>query len=251
MTTQLILARTAGGGAALFVNQAVVLEAKSTEEVDRLVVSAAHKLSAALGVPLVECLVDALGDGNWVWPDLVEKLAPVAAHLEKQPFLVYCWEEGGSHADTEQGPGDAWDNLCFDTQPPMAGTPYLILAPIHETRNDLDVAVRAKLLEDFKHWLNDWRQQDVSSVFHDIVARVESLIKLSPVQPDADSLIEQVSMELLGKPKDPAPGMNWQCDRQWRVDDVRKAVRGALEAANIIAPEPSAEPKYDGMPLAV
>ena len=250
MTTQLILARTTGGCAALFVNQAVVLEANSTDEIG-LVVSAAQKLSKALRVPLRECTVNAPADGNWAWSDLYEKLPQVVPELEKQAFLVYCWEEGGIHPDTEQGPGDAWDDLCFDMQAPQPGTPYLILAPIHKSRKDLEDAVSAKLLDDFKHWLNDWRQHDVSSVFHDIVARVEALINLSPVQPDAESIIEQVSMELLGKPKDPAPGVNWQCGRQWHVDDVRKAVRGALEGANIIDPVVRTESSGTGPALEI
>lgn len=251
MTTQLILARTTGGRAALFVNQAVVLEAKSTDEIDSLVASAAQKLSKALGVPLMACTVDAPADGNWVWSDLYENLPQVVTELEKQAFLVYCWEEGGIHPDTEQGPGDAWDDLCFDVQAPQPGTPYLILAPIHESRKDLEDAVSAKLLDDFKHWLNDWRQHDVSSVFHDIVARVEALINLSPVQPDADSLVEKVSMALLGKPKDPAPGINWQCGRQWHVDDVRTSVRRALEGANVIDPVERAESSGTGPALEI
>ncbi|KVP39848.1 hypothetical protein [Burkholderia ubonensis] len=237
MKAQVILARAVGYNcAALIVNQVVVAEANSIPEIERLVVTAARQLSLALGVPLVECEVqvpDEL-DGKWVWSDLVMMLPPVQEQMAKHNFLVYCWQEGGVHQDTEHGPGDAWDELCFDTQAPMAGTPYLILAPIHETRDELDDAVRSKLLEDFKHWLNDRRMHDVSTVFHDTVAMVESYINLSPVVPSPEQLVEQVTMSLLGKQEDPAPGINWQCNREWRVNDVRQAVWRALEAGSIL-----------------
>lgn len=50
---------------------------------------------------------------------------------------------------------------------------------------------------------------------------------------EADQLVESVTMSILGKTTDPAPGVNWQCNRQWSVDDVRRAVRDALDTAGI------------------
>lgn len=50
---------------------------------------------------------------------------------------------------------------------------------------------------------------------------------------EADDLVETVAMSILGKTADPAPGVNWQCSREWRVDDVRRAVREALDSAGI------------------
>lgn len=143
MQHQVILARAAGYVcAALIVNQIVIAEASSTPEIERLVVTAAHRLSAALNVPLVECEVEvpAAMDGNWVWSDLLDHLPPVKQLLDKHEFVVYCWNEGGVHPATQDGPGDAFDELCFDMQAPLAGTPYLLLAPIHEVRAERDEA---------------------------------------------------------------------------------------------------------------
>lgn len=238
MKAQLILARANGYGcAALFVNQVVVAEANSTPEIDRLIDKAARQLSCALGVPLVECLVEVPDemDGIWQWPDLLDKLPPVQVQLAKHELLVYCWNEGGVHPATQDGPGDAWDELCFDTQSPVAGTPYLLMAPIHETGfGVLDEAVHAKVLEDFEAWLDDRQTHDVSAIFHETVAKAASLIRLKPAQQDPVTLVEQVTMSVLGHRADPSPGINWQCARQWRVNDVRAAVRGALEAARVI-----------------
>jgi hypothetical protein len=50
---------------------------------------------------------------------------------------------------------------------------------------------------------------------------------------EADQLVEAVTMAILGKPVDPAPGVNWQANRQWTVDDVRQSVRAALDATGI------------------
>jgi len=238
MKNQLILARAIGYNcAAVILNQVVVAEANSMPEIE--VIKAAKQLSNALRVPLMECEVEvpASMDGAWEWPDLLEKLPPVKEQLAKHPFLAYCWSEGGVHPDIQDGPGDAWDELCFDTQSPMAGTPYLIMAPVHESGFCvLDNAVHAKVLEDFKAWLNDRRTQDVSAVFHETVAKVASLINLRPAQQDAGTLVERVAMSVLGQPVDPSPGVNWQCGRRWCVNDVRAAVRGALEAARVIPP---------------
>lgn len=42
---------------------------------------------------------------------------------------------------------------------------------------------------------------------------------------------ERATMTLLEKDKDPAPGVNWICDRSWHVNDVRTLMRAALTAA--------------------
>ena len=46
--------------------------------------------------------------------------------------------------------------------------------------------------------------------------------------------VERITMAILGKDADPAPGINWVCDRMWAVNDVRERVRAALnpEAEN-------------------
>lgn len=77
----LVLARTDGGCTALFVNEVVVAEANTTATIDRLVVKAAHRMSFALGVPLVECTIEvpAEMDGIWEWPALYQML-PLGEH---------------------------------------------------------------------------------------------------------------------------------------------------------------------------
>jgi hypothetical protein len=41
---------------------------------------------------------------------------------------------------------------------------------------------------------------------------------------------ERVAMRILGKTVDPAPGVDWTCNRNWSVCQVRDSVRVALEA---------------------
>lgn len=43
-----------------------------------------------------------------------------------------------------------------------------------------------------------------------------------------DEMVETVTMGILGKEKDPAPGVNWRCSRFWAVNDVRDVVRKSL-----------------------
>jgi hypothetical protein len=64
---------------------------------------------------------------------------------------------------------------------------------------------------------------------------------LSAALIESEQLVEQVAMSILGKERDLAPGVNWHCDRQWRVNDVRKRVRHALEAAGILRASPTPE----------
>jgi hypothetical protein len=80
MQTQLILARTESGCAALIVNQVVVAEANTTAAIDKLVTAAGRQLSEALQVPLVECQVEVPAelDGKWEWSDLLGLLPPRA-----------------------------------------------------------------------------------------------------------------------------------------------------------------------------
>ena len=49
-----------------------------------------------------------------------------------KPF-AYVWQEFQRTPDTQDGPGDVIDELCFDTEPPTEGTPYMNLyeAPTH------------------------------------------------------------------------------------------------------------------------
>ncbi|HDR9106016.1 hypothetical protein P5X00_36400 [Paraburkholderia sp. A2RO-4L] len=236
MKPQLILARAIGYKCfAVFLNQIVVAETSAMSDVD--VVKTAKQLSIALRVPVVECAVEVPDelDGIWEWPDMLAKLPPVEEQIARQPFVIYSWSEGGVHPGTVDGPGDAWDGVCFDFEPPVAGTPYHILAPVHLSRGKaLDDVVRAKVLEDFKHWLNDRRMQHVSAVFHETVDMAASLISFTSEQPDPETLVEQVTMGVLGKKVDPTPGINWYCNRDWKVEDVRAAVRRAMQVAGII-----------------
>jgi hypothetical protein len=45
-----------------------------------------------------------------------------------------------------------------------------------------------------------------------------------------DEMVEVATMVLLGKAKDPVPGVDWWASRQWRVNKVREKMRKALEA---------------------
>lgn len=47
----------------------------------------------------------------------------------------------------------------------------------------------------------------------------------------SDDMVERATMALLGKTHDPCPGVDWHCDRQWRVNGVRRRMRVALLAA--------------------
>lgn len=177
MKASLILARTDGGCTALIVNNVVVAKAETTAEIDQLVVTAATQLSAALRIPLVECVVevpDAL-DGKWVWADLIPLLPPVEQELAKHPLVAYCWEEEVVHHDT-YGPEELSSELCFDTNPPIEGTPFTALVPVGTTREDAENAVSSSLMDEFSRWLNDRRMADVSEAFHDIVAKVETVV---------------------------------------------------------------------------
>lgn len=54
-----------------------------------------------------------------------------------------------------------------------------------------------------------------------------------------DEMVERATMTLLGHTDDAAPTVNWQCDRQWKVNDVRRHMRAALDAAlNTDRPRP-------------
>lgn len=45
-----------------------------------------------------------------------------------------------------------------------------------------------------------------------------------------DAMCERVAMRILGKRKDPSPGVNWHCNRSWKVEHFRALVREALAA---------------------
>lgn len=102
MSANLILVHTTSGCHVLFVNQEVVMEAMSTEEIDRLVETAARKLSTALGVPLVECTVEANPDGNWVAADLyaliprdITMQLGTTSEVAVRHWDTYYWDEKG------------------------------------------------------------------------------------------------------------------------------------------------------------
>lgn len=44
-----------------------------------------------------------------------------------------------------------------------------------------------------------------------------------------DDMVERATMKLLAHEKDPAPGIDWHCNRQWTVNRVRELMRAALE----------------------
>lgn len=41
--------------------------------------------------------------------------------------------------------------------------------------------------------------------------------------------VERATMQLLGKPFDPAPGVNWECNRYWKVRRARNLMRKILQ----------------------
>lgn len=51
--------------------------------------------------------------------------------LSEQKPIAFMWAESGSDTDTHEGPGDAFENICFDTETPIGDTPYqeLFLGP--------------------------------------------------------------------------------------------------------------------------
>lgn len=53
-------------------------------------------------------------------------------------------------------------------------------------------------------------------------------------QGEAQLMVETVAMSILGKECDPAPGVDWYCDRAWRVSQVRESVANALRKAGVI-----------------
>ena len=80
---------------------------------------------------------------------------------------------------------------------------------------------------------SDWMViENRSAVEVGLRAHIEAV--LARAERDAekafDAKVERVAMHLLGKKDDPAPGVDWYCDRSWTVNDVRALVRSALEA---------------------
>lgn len=45
---------------------------------------------------------------------------------------------------------------------------------------------------------------------------------------DLETEVERITMHILGKEKDPAPGVDWFCNRAWTVNEVREIVREAI-----------------------
>lgn len=77
-------------------------------------------------------------------------------------------------------------------------------------------------LKALKHPMNSAQQ-----LRKDLAAAEQRIAELTDV--------ERVTMAILGKDKDPSPGVNWNVHRMWRVNDVRELVRAALN------PNPEAE----------
>lgn len=62
------------------------------------------------------------------------------------------------------------------------------------------------------------------------VALVQSILGASRQAQEAelDARTERATMRLLGKESDPAPGVNWKCNRYWTVRRVRNLMREIL-----------------------
>lgn len=61
-----------------------------------------------------------------------------------------------------------------------------------------------------------------------IEAALQRLARASGDHEQFDSLCERVSMAILGKRKDPSPGVDWHVNRSYRVNHFRQLVRDAL-----------------------
>jgi hypothetical protein len=64
-------------------------------------------------------------------------------------------------------------------------------------------------------------------ITNNLIERVEQ-VKSSTFDYD-ETEVEILTMAVLGKERDDVPGINWQCNRQWKVDDVRALVRDGLK----------------------
>lgn len=80
---------------------------------------------------------------------------------------------------------------------------------------------------EWSYWTGfDWhpmRFAPCESILRNLVPRH------TPEQLAFEEKCERVAMVLLGKDRDPAPGVDWVCNRQWTVSQVRQLVRTALE----------------------
>jgi hypothetical protein len=95
MSVKLILVHTDSDCHVLFANQDVILDNLAPGGNLRQVENAARQLSKVLGVPLIECDVEADGDGNWEAPDLYA-LIPADHKLDdgsKSEVPVRHWDE--------------------------------------------------------------------------------------------------------------------------------------------------------------
>lgn len=153
MKSQLILAQAGTDRLALFVNAKLVLSYSmdEIEDAEQRIIASAHQLAAALHAPLSVATIPAFTAESQTWQERFEEvLAAVAGDAsksldEQHNMVVYAWQEGGIHPDTEDGPGDAFDEMCFDLSPPMPGTPYVVLVPLGESRAALADAETAEV----------------------------------------------------------------------------------------------------------
>jgi hypothetical protein len=202
MKTNLILARTSFGCAALFVNQAVVLEAKSLAELDKLV-DAATKLSSALGVGLTDhTLTSAETCWSKDWSDSAPNWSALALQLDAAPgqpdiVPVQVWEayEGIEHT--------AKPNMhtleIIDTRQ-SSGQARLILAPQAGGDALLDV-----LLEVQPNPFNPTALIPAALVHVDMDDPVLSILKLEDklvIRPNTGVTIVHEVVNIDGKPED-------------------------------------------------
>ena len=64
-----------------------------------------------------------------------------------------------------------------------------------------------------------------------VITEKQPLYTTPPAREISEAEVERATMALLEKDTDPSPGVDWICDRSWRVNAVRKLMRAALEAA--------------------
>jgi hypothetical protein len=251
MKAQLILAQ-AGERLALFVNAKLVVSYSNEDELEFSEVPSlttehrvrytAEQLAEALQAPLCKVTIPPFADMSLTWPERFDEALEAALGApspEHESVVVYAWEEGGVHPDTQDGPGDAWSEVCTDVNPPEAGTPFIVLVPLAQSRARAEDAVRASVLEDFKHWLNDRRDADVSSVFHETVAKVQSLINLTTDSPAGQPKSVDVRYWDAYTVTDLDAEAPWVNTHRFEIDDARdtsgqaRLVLSNLEAGNL------------------
>lgn len=64
-----------------------------------------------------------------------------------------------------------------------------------------------------------------------VVTAIMEAVKNEPeaVLSEFEERLERATMRLLGKDSDPSPGVNWECNRYWKVNRVRNLMRAILQ----------------------